>query len=126
MSEVPLLLVVDDSEVILDVVSAVLRHSGFRVIAASAGDAALERTGFGEEPLQLAILDIHLPGMSGPELFRQLRGLYRQVPALFMSGYETSPGDVPAGCGFLAKPFTAGQLLRHVRRQLDRPIAFGV
>ena len=60
-----------------------------------------------EGPIHLALLDIMMPGMSGPELFECLLDLYPKIEVLFMSGYQ--PEQVlPRGlkdAHFIAKPF---------------------
>jgi FixJ family two-component response regulator len=64
-----------------------------------------------------------MPGMSGPELAEQLRGVLPALRVLFVSGFTgdtlVSRGVVAEGLGFLAKPFTATALAGRVRELLD-------
>jgi CheY-like chemotaxis protein len=64
-----------------------------------------------------------MPGMSGRELVTRLRAARPSLPVVFVSGYAAEGDPTPAaGEGtteFLAKPFTADQLLARVRSALD-------
>src|SRR4051794_2294905 len=120
MSDGPIVLVVDDEGIVLNVVSLVLRNAGFRVIVASGGVQALERVEDSEEGVSLAVLDMEMPGLNGLQLYERLQELYPQMRVLFISGHDFSLDDVPAGCDFLAKPFTASELLRRLRQTAER------
>jgi CheY-like chemotaxis protein len=71
------ILVVDDAEEILLVVSAVARHAGFEVITACNGRDALDRLRAGLEPA-VVITDVEMPGMEGFDLLASIR----EAPAL--------------------------------------------
>jgi len=127
--ESPTILVVDDEDVILTFVAAVLKRSGFRVLAAPDSDEALRLTQSGAEPLDLAVLDIIMPETNGPQLYLALRRYYPNLRVLYISGFH--PEEVSRRCGgaradFLKKPFTSEQLLSRVRRELERPATIGV
>jgi CheY-like chemotaxis protein len=121
MPEEPTVLVADDEAIVVNVVTVVLRKAGFRVLAATGGKQALELVRASEEPVSLAILDMDMPEINGPQLFIRLREIYPQMRALFMSGHNLPPASVPAGCDFVNKPFTASEFLRRVRQAADRP-----
>jgi DNA-binding response OmpR family regulator len=123
MVEVPIVLVADDEEMILDIVGLVLRRAGYRVIEAKSGDEAVELAARSEEPILLALLDMEIPGLSGAKLFLRLQELDPQIRGLFMSGNDAAATEIPAGCSFMAKPFTTNELLKRVREATDRPIA---
>jgi CheY-like chemotaxis protein len=120
MTEAPTVLVADDEEVVLNFVSVVLRNAGFPVLSASGGNEALELVRNSQEPVTLAVLDMVMPDLSGPEVFGQVRELYPGIRALFISGYNAPLGGVPAGCDFLAKPFTGTELLRRFLETVER------
>ena len=112
------ILVADDEESVLSAVTMALRERGHEVIEASSGDAALaafER----EDAIDLALLDVMMPGSSGPEALEKMRAI-RPVPAILMSGYDESATPHLEADGFLRKPFAIGELLEHVRDQIDR------
>lgn len=113
------ILVVDDDARVLETVVVMLGRGGFGVVGtARDGDAALSWVG---RKIDLALLDISLPGPSGLDVGRAMRA--QGVPILYMSGCvdartverarETSPR------GFVAKPFTEAQLLASVRISLS-------
>ena len=65
------ILVVDDEPVILSMLSKFLTQHGYRVRTAQDGPSALAVAG--QDPPQLVILDVYMPGMDGVEVFRRLR-----------------------------------------------------
>jgi two-component system, cell cycle sensor histidine kinase and response regulator CckA len=88
------------------------------------GDAseALEVAQVQHGRLDLALSDVVMPGMSGPELVERLQKLRPSLRVLFMSGYVDSSlldGDVKPGVNLLQKPFTPATLLRKVREVLE-------
>jgi len=122
MPEVPTVLVADDDVIVLEFVSFALRKAGFPVLSASGGLQALELVRNSQEPVSLAVLDVCMPGLSGPELFARLREIYPGMRALFISGYNPPQPEIPAGSDFLAKPFASPELLRRVREVAERPL----
>src|SRR5947207_1504074 len=98
MAEPLTVLVADDEEIVLNFVSLVLRKAGFPVIAALGGTQALELVRNSREPILLAVLDMVMPDLNGPEVFFQLREIYPGIRALFMSGYNAPQAGVPTGC----------------------------
>jgi two-component system, cell cycle sensor histidine kinase and response regulator CckA len=69
------------------------------------------------------LTDVVMPGMSGPELARQLAPARPEMRVLFASGYTahilSDPGVLSSGRAFIAKPFTPDDLLAKVREVLD-------
>ncbi len=111
-------LVADDEPVVLNLVRTALIRHGYVVIAAEDGPSALRlcenRTG----PIHLALLDVMMPGMSGPELFKCLNAVHPKIAVLFMSGYRTDqldrlPYDLKP-LEFIAKPFRPRDLVHRV------------
>ena len=105
----PVLVVEDDAGVRAFLV-AVLEHQGYRVLAASTGEEALEI--LGKEPAQLAVLDIGLPGMDGFAVADHLDG----VPLIIVTGDPVGAYAKAHGRGMnyqvLPKP-VAPDLLEH-------------
>jgi two-component system, OmpR family, response regulator RegX3 len=120
------ILVVDDTEAILDAVADALAMEGFQVHGASDGIAALEAAETG--PFDLVILDLMLPGLSGTEICRRLRA-ESAVPIIMLSA-RTAVADRILGLEigadhYITKPFSEVELLSRVRaalrrRELDR------
>ena len=71
MAEPPLILVVDDEQSYRDALSVALRQEGFAVETAANGVEALAR--FDASRPSLVLLDVMLPGMSGVDVYRQMR-----------------------------------------------------
>jgi CheY-like chemotaxis protein len=122
MSTGPLVLVADDEAIILNVVTVVLRKAGYRVLSASGGYQALTLVEASEEPVCLAVLDVVIPDLNGPELFDRLRQINPDMRALFISGYSRPRSGAPLGSDFLPKPFTAAELLRRLQQTAERPM----
>jgi two-component system cell cycle sensor histidine kinase/response regulator CckA len=115
------LLVVDDEELPRSITARMLVAAGYRVLTASSAAQALQLIEDPSVAVRLVIADLKMPGMGGRELAERL---YERSPApqvLFISGYP-SPLTVGALPGpFLAKPFSEGDLLVHVRGLLKEP-----
>ena len=115
------ILVVDDEQTITDFVGYALQKEGFSVDIADNGEAALGLAG--QNPYDLFILDIMLPGMDGYELCRRLRAI-THAPVLFLSARDTELDKVVGlelgGDDYLSKPFGLRELIARVRALLRR------
>ena len=117
----PLVLVVDDEEMIRSLVRSVLESNGYRVDEADCAREAIERVEVGLDAVDLLITDVRMPGQSGPELAKVLRARWPEIPIVFISGYsgeapiERTPSPITE---YLAKPFPLPALLAAVRRLL--------
>ena len=115
-----LVLVVEDSGALRDLTRRLLEDAGYRVTAADSGDDALARGA--DEPPDLLLTDVVMPGMSGRELAEALWARTPGLPVVLMSGYTDDVvlrhGLLGAGAAFLEKPFTRAQLLGAVRAAL--------
>jgi PAS domain S-box-containing protein len=111
------ILVVDDEEMILGTIRAILTRRGFQVATAGEGMAAIETLRSTPE-ISLVILDLTMPKMSGEETLRGLRGIRPTIPVILTSGYnqvEATRKFVGKGLAcFLQKPFTVAQLMEAV------------
>jgi two-component system, cell cycle sensor histidine kinase and response regulator CckA len=113
------ILVIEDEEPVRVVTMEMLRLFGFTPIGAADGLAGLEK--FRENPsaVDLVLLDLLMPGMSGEQVFRELRAIRTDVRVLLVSGFNEGDivrrlGDGP-GLGFIAKPFTREAFERALR-----------
>jgi PAS domain S-box-containing protein len=117
------LLLVEDDAMVRGVIVRVLTEAGYEVLVAEGGDAALELAARFAGPLHLVVTDVIMPGLSGPQVVRQLERLRPGLRALYVSGYTADAiaerGVLESGIEFLPKPFTAGALLERVRTLLD-------
>jgi two-component system, cell cycle sensor histidine kinase and response regulator CckA len=110
-------LVAEDEAGVRSLVTRILRRRGFDVIEAADGRAALDILRDREQEVDLLISDVHMPELDGPDLIAAGRTLRPDLRVLVISGSpeEGAATTVP----YLAKPFTAGQLLGRVREVLD-------
>jgi two-component system, cell cycle sensor histidine kinase and response regulator CckA len=112
------LLVVDDEPVVRRMAREVLTRAGFNVREAGSGEEAVAIVQAGIL-LDGVLLDVTMPGLGGPEAFRQIRRLRPGVPVVITSGYAGH--DLPALfggdgiSGFVQKPFTSATLVRALR-----------
>jgi len=117
------ILFVDDEEVIIEIGQQLLEKLGYRVISANSGPEAVEVFRREGDRIDLVVLDMIMPGMSGGETYDRLKEINPQVKVLLASGYSLN-GQAKAildrGCkGFLQKPFNMADLSKKVRKILE-------
>ena len=117
------ILLVDDEEAIADIGRRLLERLGYRVILAGSGTEAVEIYRREQGRIDLIILDMIMPGISGGETFEQLKAINPSVIVLLSSGYSINGQAktiLDRGCkGFLQKPFGLVDLSKKVRQVLD-------
>lgn len=117
----PRVLVVDDEQVILYTVSDALRRAGYEVIGASSAEQALEL--IQDNPPDIALLDVSMPGMSGIDLSRRLRA-ETEVPFLFLSAFGDRDivklATENGALGYLVKPVLPQQIVPSIDAGLAR------
>jgi len=118
------ILVVEDEEDILDLVSYNLKQAGFSTVAVGSGEEALEVASEGAP--SLVLLDLMLPGMDGLEVCRLLKGSAetKHIPVLMLTA-RTEEVDRIVGLelgadDYLTKPFSPRELVLRVRAILRR------
>lgn len=112
-------LIVDDELYVREVTAATLLEAGYQPILASDGTSALAMFQSHRAELQVAIVDLVMPGMRGEELLRKLRGLDPDLPVVLVSGIadrEASRLLAGARTEFVQKPFHPEELIAAVRR----------
>lgn len=119
-------LVVDDEETILQLTRRMLERSGYKVVTAADGPSAVAIVQGNPAAVDLVLLDMTMPGMTGDQVLWRLRRLGYTAPILISSGYSLGGGiqelvEVPGGAnGFLPKPYSVQELLEEVSAALDR------
>lgn len=120
------ILVVDDEPMVLDLCRHVLSRGGYSVLNAKGGEEALRFFQRDGEAIQLALLDVVMPGLNGSELGHQIQRASPDTRVVLMSGYH--PSDVAKITGedearaIIWKPFRAESLLRMVENVLKTPV----
>ena len=117
------ILVVDDEEDVVEVVSHFLADEGYNVHKAYDGEEALEKV---DEGTNLIVLDIMLPGLDGYEVCQRLRSRVETetIPIIFLSA-KTEEEDQVKGLmigadDYLTKPVSPQVILAHVKAVLRR------
>ncbi len=118
------LLLIDDDEMILEVASEMLTFAGFDVVTAHGGLAGLEYyRAFGDR-VDLVILDMVMPDMSGAEVFEKLREMDPTVKVLLSSGYtlnNEAKDIMEKGCnGFIQKPYKIEEITSKINDIFSR------
>ena len=121
------ILVVDDDEDILRLLSIRLRARGFRVSTAASAEEALGRIAV--DPPRAVVSDVRLPGRDGLALFDEIRGTWPTLPVILLTAHGTIPDAVDATSrgvfGYLTKPFDSQLLLEKIDQALQLSTASG-
>ncbi|HDP94712.1 MAG TPA: PAS domain S-box protein [Candidatus Aminicenantes bacterium] len=117
------ILIVDDESVVLDVSRSMAESLGYKVYAFLDVRDALAFYENQKEEIDLVILDMIMPGMSGEEAFNRLRKVNPEVKVLLSSGYSINGKAreiLKCGCnGFIQKPFKLKQFAQSIREVLQ-------
>ena len=120
-------LVVDDNQDIRDLVVHILSADGFNVFAAVDGENALAI--LNSNPVNLVLLDVMMPGKSGLEVLREIRGgsnkKLRDIPVMMITA-KSSTEDIDKALeiganSYIVKPFSATTIREKVRAILELP-----
>ena len=115
------ILVVDDDEDILRLLSIRLRARGFRVSSAVSAEEALVRIAV--DPPRAVVSDVRLPGRDGLALFEEIRSVRPTLPVILLTAHGTIPDAVDATSrgvfGYLTKPFDSQILLEKIDQALQ-------
>ena len=115
--------VVDDDASFRTAIERRLKKAGYEVATYPSAQHLLDRVPSENEP-GCILLDVQIPGLSGPELQRRLSELGSTLPIVFLTGYPDVPTTVrtiKAGAeDFLTKPVSSDDLLRAIERAISR------
>jgi CheY-like chemotaxis protein len=118
------ILVVEDEEEVRRLTVKILGRMGYDALEASNGGEALLICEQWKEPIQLILVDVVMPQMSGPQLVDRLQRVRQGFRVLYMSGYTSDAivhyGVLKGGVNYIQKPFTAEGLARKVREVLSQ------
>lgn len=114
-------LVVDDDQGLLRLLSLRLTSSGYAVKAVESGEQALEQVPVFKP--HLIITDLKMDGMDGVTLFNRVHSRNPSLPVIILTAHGTIPDAFEAASrgvfAYLTKPFDSKILLEHVARALD-------
>jgi len=110
------ILIVDDEEQLCVSLSRLLKARGYEAVYTMEPENALPL--LADEPADLVITDLKMPGLSGIDLIREIRSVYRDLPILMVSGYASVDNVVKAmrygAINFFEKPVRFAELIREI------------
>lgn len=116
------ILLVDDEDVVSEVNREILETLGYQVVAARSGSEAIDLFR-NSENIDLVLLDMIMPGMSGAETFDVLRSINPDIKVILLTGYSLdgqASKILENGCnGFMQKPFRISSLSQMIRKVLS-------
>jgi len=119
------ILVVDDTPAVLQTLTLTLESVGYKVRTVANGALALEAAW--QQPPDLILLDIRMPGMDGYEVCKCLKAnaVLRDIPVIFISGLNDTQGQVKAyqcgGVDYITKPFRGEDIQSRIKVNLALP-----
>jgi DNA-binding response OmpR family regulator len=118
------ILIVEDEEALAQGLKFNFEQEGYEVLLAGDGPSGLKLFHESKPPVDLVILDLMLPGMSGYETCTAIRSVDKLVPVLVISARTLSEDKMHAfDCGtdqYITKPFALPELLNRVRNSMER------
>jgi PAS domain S-box-containing protein len=120
------ILVIDDEEIVRRAARSALEHYGYTVVVSESGKSSLEFLAKLDYAVDLVVLDMTMPGMSGEETLQHLRAIRPELPVILSSGYNEAEATrrlTGKGlAGFIQKPYSASHLAQQIRIALtSRP-----
>ena len=117
-------LIVEDDTTLREISSEMLNVLGYRVILASDGEEALHIFREKMDEIDLVIIDLVMPRLSGKETYTLIKGLKPSIKALFITGYQIGKAHtdfiVEQGLDAVQKPFSVEILGRKIRDTLNK------
>jgi DNA-binding NtrC family response regulator len=117
------ILVVDDDLSVLSVIKCMLECGDYNVLMAHSAETALRMVERDDLTIDLMLLDVVMPDISGPDLAERILAIRPHMRVLFMSGCTDSEvvrvKILDRALGFLPKPFTSDSLLERVQKVLN-------
>ena len=116
-------LLVDDEDMIIEVGQPMLEKMGYNVLIARGGKEALEIYQKNEQEIDMVILDLIMPDISGGDTYDKLKEIDPEIKVMLSSGYSIDGHTseiLERGCnGFIQKPFNIRKLSQKIREILD-------
>lgn len=120
-----LILVAEDHEGLRTMAQEMLERFGYRVLLVRDGQEAVEVFRVQKDAVDLALLDVIMPFLSGPEAYSRMSSLRPGLPVVFVTGYSADSAPLLSdlakrGVPILQKPYTPTELARTIRDAIDR------
>ena len=118
------ILLIDDEKMILDVGKPLLKELGYNALTAKDGNEGVKIYKKYQDEIDMVILDMIMPGMTGSEAYDSLKKINQDVKVLLSSGYSINGKAsemLNRGCnGFIQKPFNMEQLSQKITEVLGK------
>jgi CheY-like chemotaxis protein len=119
-NKVRVILLAEDEPAVRDFAKRALERAGYTVLTAGDGDDALRASRAWDNPIDVLVTDVVMPGMHGPELAFRIRRERPEIGILYISGYAedavATGGEFATPGAFLPKPFSSESLIRAIQR----------
>lgn len=119
------ILLAEDDEDVRKLTKIVLEEAGYRVVEAADGEEAVEKFKEGRDRINLLLLDVIMPVMSGKAVYEEAKKIKPGIKALFSSGYTADfihrQRILEEGLNIISKPVPPHELLEKIREALERP-----
>ena len=123
-SEQKYILVIDDEEMLRDVLKEVLEMVGFSALFASSGKEGIQLFEENREHVQLILLDILMPEMSGLETHKAIKEIDPDMKFIFMSGFPDKDAlslqELAGDYVFVKKPFSVKEIISEIKQVLEQ------
>ena len=117
------ILLVEDEELLIDMLSMVLESQGYTILKAGDGKQAIELYQQHQQKIDIVVTDMGLPEMTGKDEFKELKKINPKVKVILASGFlepEMKTELLNAGAkSFIQKPYNAESILKIIRNVLD-------
>ena len=116
------ILVIDDHELVCEVLRHILERHGFTVLTATDGPTGVALFRRHAEEVRLVLLDLVLPGMSGPEVLQALRAIHSGIRVLLLTGKPEAEVQAEFAhlgvTGYIQKSFQLAPFIAELQRVL--------
>ena len=116
------ILVIEDEKIIRNLVKRILKKYGYNVLTSSDGKKGLEVYKENKDSIDIILLDLTMPEMSGQMVFEEMLKIDPNVKVMISSGHgeeETRKGILSLAKGYVKKPYKIDELARSIRSILD-------
>ena len=118
------ILLAEDDDMVRESCRELLEHVGYSVMVASTGEEALRVIEAHADVIDLALLDVVMPGLGGRAVYDRIKERFPHMPVLFSSGYSANAIHtgfiLDQGLTLIQKPYQRAELLRKIRQVLGR------
>ncbi len=116
-----IVLLAADEPIVRGMVEKLLKQGGYELVIAVDGQDAIQKADEHKGRIDLLVCDIQMPGMTGPDLAKELRRARPDLRAMLIGAYPQGLLVLDAGWHFIQKPFLAKVLLEKIVEVMKKP-----